>query len=232
MQTILYSNLPQKCFIHENKRYILKGIIPLELPFVSSKYEHILKANNIPYKKKINYFNEEVCEYWNPEVPSNDSTISLPLFAKVGNGYIYCNKNHSTSIHSSETIEAAKETEKFVRQEISNYELLLTQVHQYQIAKLLLDGSIATFNFGFPSVSLYDHPDELNLDMNGDKFKVLFIHGTRWFAIFDMNKVAPNGYITLQVPNDQVGLTVGRNGSNIKYWAEKIGVKRINVVPL
>ena len=232
MQTILYSDLPKKCFIHENKRYLLKGVIPPELPFVNSKYENILKANNIPYRKISDYFNEEVCEYWNPEFSLHETVISLPLFAKVRGGYVYCNKEPSIPIPSSETIEAAKKTQKFVRQEINNYELILTQVHQYQIVKLVLDGSIANFNFGFPGRSIFDYPNEINLDMNKDNFKVLFIPRTQWFAIFDMNRIAPNGYITLEVPKDQVGLAIGRNGSNIKYWAEKIGVKKINVIPI
>jgi len=231
MQTILYSNLPQKCFIHENKRYTLKGIIPDELPFVNLKYENILKANNIPYRKKLNYLNTEICEYWNPTVPLKESILSLPLFAKVGNGYVYCNKQHSTSIISSETIEAARETEKFIWQEIDNYEMILREVEQYKTAKSLLEGRIATFNFGFPITS-YPYSGQIDIDMNKDMFRVLFIPHSIWFAIFDMNKIEPNGYITLKVPKDKVGLAIGKGGSNIKYWAEKIGVKKINVVPI
>ena len=232
MQIILYSNLPQECFIHENKQYKLKGHISLELPFINSKYEPILKANNIPYRKKLSYLNTEICEFWNPDVGLNKREISLPLFAKVDGGYVYCNRNHSASILSYETIEAAEKTEIFVRHQMENYELFLLRERQYQISKLLLDGSIVNFNFGFPSISTFGNPYEINLDMYGDNFKVLFIPRTRWFAIFDMNKIVPNGYITLEVPKDQVGLAIGRNGSNIKYWAEKIGVKKITVVPI
>lgn len=232
MKTILYSNLPQECFIHENKRYIFKGIIPFELPFVDSKYESILRANNIPYRKRLNHSNTEICEFWNPDVGLNKKEISLPLFAKVRDGYVYCNKNHSALILSSEAIEAAEKTEEFVRQEIANHELFLLRERQYHTSKLLLDGNIANFNFGFPSHSIFGNPHEINLDMNGDNFKVLFIPYSRYFAIFDMNRIAPNGYITLEVPKNQVGLVIGKNGSNIKYWAEKIGVKKINVVPV
>ena len=231
MQTFLYSNLPKECFIHENKQYILKGFFPSELPHVNLKYEGILKANNIPYRKKLNYLNVEICEYWNPTIPLKESVLSLPLFAKVGNGYVYCNKQHSTSIISSETIEAAKETEKFVKQEIKNYEIILREVEQYRTAKSLLEGKIATFNFGFPIAS-FQFLGQININMNKDMFRVLFIPNSLWFALFDMNKVTPNGYITLQVPKNQVGLVIGKGGSNIKYWAEIIGVKKINVVPI
>ena len=151
--------------------------------------------------------------------------------ARVRNGYVYCNKEHSASILSSETIEAAKKTEKFLWQEINNYEDLLTEVQQYQRAKSLLEGGVSTFNFGFPITS-YPYLGQIDIDMNKDMFRVLFVPHSIWFAIFDMNKVKPNGYITLRVPKAQVGLVIGRNGSNIKYWAEKIGVKRINIVPI
>lgn len=235
MKTTTTSNSPQKCWIFEKGRYILKGGILPELPYVNLEYEAILKSNGIPYQKTLKVSDsilfpglKEVCEYWNPEV-FKEKEITLPLFAKMPDGsYLYCKKNYSSNVFTDETIEAARETEKFVEQEVIGYEGILHEVEVYQLAKKCLSGSIAQLSYK-PGLSIYPIED---IEMNHDRFKIFRLHNSDWIAIFDMNKIVPNGYLTLQVPKHIAGAIIGKGGFNINSWARDLKVKKIQVIPI
>lgn len=236
MKTMTASNLPKNCWIFEKRRYILKGVRLSELPYVDLEYEAILKSNRIPYRKtsKEFYFPnpKEVLEYWNPEV-FEEKELTLPLFAKMPDGsYAYCEKNYSQNVPTVETIEAAQEIEKFVEQEINDYDQILHEVHYYQFAKNKLADNVAVvcLSSNTPYTSIYE------INMNHERFTILRPHSgiylSDWVAIFNMAKVAPNGYITLQVPKHIAGFVIGKAGSNINSWAREIGVKKIQVIPI
>lgn len=238
MNTMTLLNLPQKCWIFEKGIYQLHGDIFPELPYVDLQYEPILKAHNIPYRKSVrnrygflNTFTD-VCEYWNPKV-YEEKDLSLPLFAKMPDGsYRYCEKNYTAKVPTDETIIATKETEKFVKAEISKYEETLCEVHHYSFAKEKLADGVAVVCLFYDTSynSIY------KISMNHENFTILRVSGpiffSDWVAIFNMNKVAKNGYLTLQVPKHIAGLVIGRNGTNINAWAREIGVKEIHVVPI
>ena len=85
----------------------------------------------------------------------------------------------------------------------------------------------------FPKQCLYE------IDMNHDSFVVFGIYNCAYgsylidfVAIFDKNKIVPNGYITLQVPKPIAGIVIGKEGRNIKGWAEFLKVKYIKVIPV
>ena len=239
MKTMTTSNLPQKCWIFEKGRYILKGGMLPKLPYVNLKYEAILKSNGIPYRKTLKVSDsilfsdsKEVYEYWNPEV-FEEKELTLPLFAKMPDGsYKYCEKNYSANVPTDDTIEAAQKTQEFLEEEMFNYNQILREVQDYKFAKEKLADSIAVacISTNTPYVSIYE------INMNHERFMILrpwsCIDLSDWVAIFNMNKIVQNGYITLQVPKHIAGLVIGQGGTNIKAWAEKIGVKKIQVIPI
>lgn len=243
MRTMTTSNLPQNCWIFDKRRYIFKGVLS-GLPYIDLEYEAILKSNGIPYRKTLKVSDsilfsdsKEVYEYWNPEV-FEEKKLTLPLFAKMPNGsYKYCEKNYSEKVPTVETIEAAQKTKKFVEQQIENYEEILHEVQRYKFAKEKLADKDAVVCISYttpfddpPFTSIYE------INMNHENFKILRVPGSNyisgWIAIFNMNKVVPNGCITLQVPTHIAGFVIGKGGSNIKAWAREIGVKKIQVVPI
>lgn len=240
MKTLTTTLLPERCWIHLKKRYILKGMTLPELPYIDLEYEGILKFYGIPYRKVTKYspyFNDdkikEVCEYWHPEIGLTEKELSLPLFASVGgNSYWYCQKNYSEKILSSESIEAAEETEKFVQKQVNDYMQILREVNHYQFAKNQLSGQLVTvcISRDTPFDPIYE------INMNHDNFKILRVPGriclSDWIAIFDMNKIVPNGYLTIQVPKHIAGFVIGKAGANIQAWAKAIGVKKIQVIPM
>lgn len=239
MKTMTTSNLPQKCWIFEKRRYILKGGMLPKLPYVNLEYEAILKSNGIPYRKTLKVSDsilfpdsKEVYEYWNPEV-FEEKELTLPLFAKMPDGsYTYCEKNYSANVPTDETIEAARKTEKFVEQEIEDYDQILREVQHYKFAKEKLADNVAVvcISSDTPYTSIYE------INMNHENFKILRVPGriylSDWVAIFNMNKIVPNSYITLQVPQHIAGVAIGRSGTNIQAWAKEIGVKKIQVIPI
>lgn len=239
MNTMTTSNLPQKCWIFEKRRYILKGGMLPKLPYVGLEYEAILKFNGIPYRKTLKVSDsilfpdsKEVYEYWNPEV-FEEKELTLPLFAKMPDGsYKYCEKNYSQNVATDETIEAARKTKKFVEQEIEGYDQILREVQHYKFAKeKLADGvAVACISTNTPYTSIYE------INMNHESFKILRplnrIYLSDWVAIFNMDKVTPNGYIPLYVPNHIAGAFIGRSAANIHAWEKEIGVKKIQVIPI
>ena len=221
MKTLPRTSLPERCWIFSKKRYYLKGSTLPQLPWVRTEYESILKANGIPYRKKfVDLFystTEEVCEYWDPNFGLEESEISLPLFAAVGDSYVNCQKKYCAKAPTSETIASANMIKKFIEDEIEDYENVLQDVYLYQLIKKSMSGSIAKMcNLKSYFYSIHD------IEMNYDKFKILSLTDTDWVAIFDMNKIARNGFITLQVPKHIAGYVIGKSGRNIQNWAKNL----------
>jgi len=239
MNTISTTKLPKKCWIYTKKRYIAKTTLP-ELPFTYPEYEDILKAHNIPYRKFSKYLYDgadeatEICEYWSPEAGLKEEDLTLPLYVRLPDGsFRYAERNHTQKIPTAETIKAAKEIQKLVITEVEEYKEKLRKLNACQFAKEQLEGRIATVCISTNT----PYRDCYNANINGDNFKILRISGflgflSDWVAIFDMNKIVPNGYITLQVPTAYAGSVIGKSGSNIQAWAQEIGVKKIQVVPI
>ena len=239
MNKLSRANLPNKCWIHNNRRYSLLGLSLPKLPHVALKYERILKANDIPYRKVLRpsifdgYETEEVLEYWNPKEGLEEEDLTLPLFAKMPNySYVSCQKNYTQKVPTAESIKAAERTEVFIETQIAEYDEILRAVCHYRFAKEKLADNIVTvcISNSTPYVPFYD------IEMNHDHFKIFRIPGawfpvSDWVVIFNMNKVAPNGHLTIQVPEHMAHLVIGKCGSNIKSWAEKLGVKEIHVIP-
>lgn len=236
MKKMTTLNLPQNCWIFDKGRYILKGKLLSELPYVGLEYEAILKSNGIPYRKTLKEFcfsnSKEVLEYWNPEV-FEEKEISLPLVAKLPDGsYMSCKKNYSEKVPTNETIEAAREIEKFVELKVYDYDQILREVYHYQFAKEKLADSVAVvcISSNTPYTSVYE------VNMNYERFMIfrpyVGIYLSDWVAIFNMNKVAKNGYLTLQVPKHVAGVFIGKNASNLHSWERELKVKKIQVFPI
>lgn len=246
MQTIPTTKLPKEYWLHRNKRYLLRGVILSQLPYAALEYENILKANHIPYRKITRFVNpynndtEDVLEYWNPEVGFEEGNLTLPLYAEMPNfSYRYCQKNYTQKVPTEECIKAAKKTELFIKNEIREYEQILRKVRHYEFAKEQLADNVVTVC----SSNVTPYTSSYDIEMNNDHFILLrvpdsiirvpkTIIDSEWVVICNMNKIAQNGYLTIRIPKDLAGFAIGRNGSNVRYWKEILGVKKINVVPV
>ena len=254
MKMTTTKNLPTTgCWIHENNRYRCTLDIS-SLPYVDSKYECILNAHDIPYRKFVKSSNDhfggislkEFCEYWNPNV-FEEKEVSLPLYAKMpDSSYYYCKKNYFQKAPTIDTIKAAKVTEKFIEEKIEEYENVLCEVSRYTFAKKQLNGGIVkmcisdelweiakcdSIFVNEPYFSGYISYYSGYICMNNDFYIIMGLRNTPWVAIFNMHKIDTNGHITISVPNQIAGILIGRNHANIKAWAKVIGVKEIHVIP-
>ena len=70
----------------------------------------------------------------------------------------------------------------------------------------------------------------LEIDMNKDNFKIFKLKD--WLVFFDMHQIKSNVYVELKVPKYIAGLVIGVRSSIVKKWAEELGVKKIQVVPV
>lgn len=230
-------NLPE-CWIHRKRRFILESQTSHEsLPYVTLEYERILKAHNIPYRKTTRFdifSEEEVLEFWNPEVGLEEEDLTLPLYAAMSDySYQPCYKYHTEKFPTAKCIKAAKETEVFINDKINEYDQILREVRHYRFAKEKLADGVVTVCFSdiTPYVHYYD------IEMNHDHFKIFRIpkdigSDSDWVVIFNMNKVARNGYLTIQVPKRIAGFAIGKNGGNLYFMKEMLGVKKITVIPI
>lgn len=234
-------NVPTECWIFENHTYQYHSMTDTDLPYTNVSNECILKANGISYRKTLKSIPAavrtfgEVCEYWDSKI-FEERDVSAPLFAAMPNHtWRYCEKNYTGKVVTKETIDAADKLTDLVQSKIAEYENILLEVSHYQYAKRLLEGDICKVchTMIFPSQCLYE------IDMNHDSFVVFGIYNGAYgsylidfVAIFDKNKIVPNGYITLQVPKPIAGMVIGTEGRNIKSWANYLKVKYIKVIPV
>lgn len=235
--------LPQgDCWLFENRQYSCSFDVN-SLPRVDSKYECVLKENNIPYRKfsetTKDYFGRvttlEFCEYWNADV-FEVTPLSLPLYAKMPNSsYHYCGKNHVEEIPTDNTVAAAEKVQRFLVGKIAEYEQMLRKRNEYLTAKRLLDGGAAKFcqSCNFPGSSVYD------IEMDDDQYCILKVgrFDSDKVVIFNLKlieflKKKGKDIIYLAVPKHLAGLVIGRNHCNTRAWADLLGVKEVRVCPV
>lgn len=131
------------------------------------------------------------------------------------------------------TIEKAWKIADMVIAKEKEHSYYLQRLEQHQKVKKALNGGLAKMQSVWEEDGIYKRT--ANIEIDGDHFKSLPLYDARrrflhWVALFNMNKIAPGGYVTLQVPKHLEGWVKGSQGTNIRTWAAEIGVKRINVV--
>lgn len=228
------------CWIYENGRYIHVDEMQVgQLPYVAAKDECVLKENAIPYRSSYRY-GKEVFEYWNPEC-FEEEVVVAPLYAKMFGKYQNLNKKHTGKKPTIKMLEMAEKfREEVVSQAVENHHLYLKRQALYKEAKDALAGRVVTIkkvkHHGFVSdAKHYGSALYSEFEMEGNHiicFPVLDAKGNymETVAMFNMNKVAPGGYLTLQVKDDLIGWIKGKKGNNIRKWTEKVGAKKIFLV--
>jgi len=227
------TNLPKDCWIFSKGNYIRldRGFENpcTTLPYVHLEHEEILKANGIPYRKAhrtLDGTSVEVLEYWNPDAELEQRDVTLPLFAYTNGGYMYCQKNYTEKQYTSKTMDDLKVVKLLVEDLVKKY-----RMHKY--AKANLAGNIAVVCRAHVNLPYFP---EYKVNMNNDNFTILRVVGiaglSEWVGIFDMNKITKDCILHLQVPQNLAGLVIGKEGSRIKWWAEMLGVKKIQVIPI
>lgn len=252
MNTILATvtsryNLPS-CWLYEDRQYQIEGEIKYKLqmklrnlPWVETEHEGILQEQGISYRKVTTQYSEYL-EYWDKDFYETED-ICLPLYAKVVNVYKYTGKNHTGNILTLDTVKRACELEMVVMNKISEQkaEREAKMLHDawYAYAEKALEANIYTVTWAnekdFPYQAASMTNENLELKKADNHFKVLVTRDSRdrkvsCYGIFDMEKIAHGGYLTLFVPKNMVGYVIGKGGCNKKRWEKELGVKKITVV--
>ena len=229
------SELPE-CWLYKDGQfiYVEGNLRPRTLPTIDIANENELKELNIPYRVIKDKYENDVCEYWNPEC-YKEVALTLPIYVKLPSGdFRYAEKNHTDILPDKETVEAAWAFKEKV--EDSVYELEEKKIIKrelYPKIKKALDGRKAC---GYYQLKIIQE----DIIVDDDHFKMIPVELPRggisldeytgWYAVFDVNKIELDSVLTLEVPKGKEGLFVGRNGWQAKAWCKQLGVKRINVV--
>lgn len=234
------TNLPKNCWVFSKGKYIQldRGFKNpcTTLPYVDLEHEEMLKDNGIPYKKThrtLDGTSVEVLEYWNPYVDLKQKEVTLPLFAQVPGGYKYCGRNYTGKKYTSEVIDSLRTIKMIVEDLLEEGCWIRLKADFCEYAKANLAGNIAVVCRAHVNLPYFP---EYKVNMNNDNFMILRVIGiaglSEWVGIFDMNKIAKNCILHLLVPQHLAGLVIGKEGSRIKWWAEMLGVKKIQVIPV
>ncbi len=113
--------------------------------------------------------------------------------------------------------------------------------------KILGKQAVGIFNTDFYSLSQLQFSRTESLDGSDRERCILFLNvqrmiptksggfekvHTRWYAAFDMKKIAPNSIVTLYVPKEKIGLFSGKWKWQLKEWCKELNVKYIHVVAM
>lgn len=226
MNNILYEvnnsrTLPE-CWLYENRKYRIHSSKRGKLPKIRKSYEANLKDLGISYRIVTDEYENEVCEYWNPE-SYEEEEITLPAYVKMQNGTYRYIKDYTGKVPTAYTIwEAWKLEEKVEQDKFDVYQYLKECLGERQAVGIR---SIALKEQDF--LFEEDHIKKLPVIMpckNGGQIC------TQYCVVFDVNNIELNSIVTLEVPKGEEGLFVGTNGWQVKGWCQKLGLKAIKVV--
>lgn len=226
-----------RCWLQTGNSYELIGkqgrTSNRTLPRVSTKYEHVLQENGIPYRKVTvpNRYDTTkeytMCEYWSPDL-YEEETVRLTVFKDISDAgsetriYQKCGM-HEEVMPTYGTFRAAIETQKAVSAMVKESDWN----KYYSIAQAALDGCDAGYGVGYVGDKIVEKED-------GSNIMILQAHNsadkeTRYYGVFDMSHMNKDSVVTLYVPDEIAGMIIGKGAKNMKDWREKLGVKKINV---
>ena len=226
-----------RCWLQTGNSYELIGkqgrTSNRTLPRVSTKYEHVLQENGIPYRKvtvpnRYDITKEyTMCEYWSPDL-YEEETVRLTVFKDISDAgsetriYQKCGM-HEEVMPTHGTFRAAIETQKAVSAMVKESDWN----KYYSIAQAALDGCDAGYGVGYVGDKIIEKED-------GSNIMILQAHNsadkeTRYYGVFDMSHMNKDSVVTLYVPDEIAGMIIGKGAKNMKEWREKLGVKKINV---
>lgn len=220
------SELP-KCWICKNgSEYILH---PRVLPIVDERYKELLEELKIPHKQITIAENKIGYMYWNPDFYEEEK-ITLPAYTFMFKQY-KCIGNHEDYIPTEESCKKARETQVKVQDKIKS-ELAEEKV---EFLTEVLDGKEAMYISAF-TIKGWHIKDDEELRVGENHFYVFVIKRkdgkpTGHVLIFDRNRIGTNKIVKVQgVPSEYAGYIVGQGGCNLKKIANKLRVKKIEIV--
>lgn len=237
------SLLPE-CWIWSNRQYIHSDVTRrmMGLPTVKKEYEEVLKELGIPYRMALDEFENEVCEYWSPDVYGEEE-VRLPVYAKMVNNYRYVGKYHVEKKPTLETVKSASELRWQVEGEIEKFEKKKKREEFFQRVKECL-GERQAVAFYDESYAFYDIANGFQMDYvcGEDRIKAIPViiprlrggeNYTNWYACFNANKIELNSVVRLEkVPKGKAGMFIGTKAWQTKEWCRNLGIKFIQVVEL
>lgn len=234
LEKVTKNELP-KCWIKKGNHYhyTTKGVIVRQLPFVSEKYKKLLDLMGIPYKKEYrscksnSSFRYRVCLFWDPNLFETEEK-ELPVYIKASENiegedlYICVNEKFKFDLPTSETIRKANDLIKIVLQQIEKYNKTTNQENCWKYVKEILgDSDVAV-------CMLKVNQKEMELKDENNHIKILQIYNsndedTRYYGVFNMQKIMCKERIIIRVPKKVTGLIIGKGGKNKKNWEKALG---------
>lgn len=232
-----WNAIPADCWVFENKEYTLeeKSFARRILPCVEVEHEDILKECNIAYRRIKE--SDAYLEYWDKD-DYEEETITLPLYVKIIGEYKYTGKAYTGKKVTISTAQKAWELSDFVRHKIKEKAEKMRKEEWFEHAKAIFKESEDAYKI-VSAIFDVEHQIEEDLELKDEEsyFKLLTIKNAKgekvseYYGLFDMKKIHYGSSLQISVPTQIVCSVIGRQGCNIKRWADELGVKRINVVP-
>lgn len=238
---VKYYDLP-RCWIYTKHKFVLheghRG-----LPYVNLEFESVLKGLNISYRNDSIVEKNgivPVLKYWDSEFYEEEE-VELPVYCILTpNTYYYAERNHIGMIPTEETIKKAyNNIVDRILKEISLMKEQEKNLMQFNKINKILNGRISAFIHDYEICK----SKEIICEVGNEKIVVFPVQrigrneDIKYYAdrnvAFKLSSIKQSIFstiITLEVPKGEAGIVIGRNGWQVREWAKKIRVKRINVV--
>lgn len=253
--TVKRSSLP-KCWVKDGEKYILTGRggkpIRQNLPYVSIRFEQVLKKLNIPYQvaQLPNRYNVgqfyTVCTFWNPELYEVENQL-LPVYRQVQSTkdlFVDTGKMYEGETFTYAMISKAIEAQKVVSHAVEAQRALMQAAKNGQRvgqkntpAPIKVDSEFLKKALGNKTAVVVKIVNAVIDDevKNGD-IKIIPAYNSEglkngYYGIFDMPKLEYVPVINLAVPNDEASMIFGKGGQNQQYW-EYCCDKGIKIIPV
>lgn len=236
-ETTRVMDLPE-CWINENGRYMhfKNSKWMKKLPVVDQNYAQILKDMNVSFRERQCSDGRKVLEYWDKNVYSEYEVI-LPLYEKQDDKFIHTG-DHKDRVQSEKMLNATVKLRELVEariKEVTEAQLAQKQAvlkEKYKEVRARLQANKKLVGVGFvsnviPDFSKFEETIKVFNLRNVVKDKV---YPSFYYVAFDTEKIKKKSVIELEVPKGKELRFRGKQQANVKYWAEKLGVKFIHVV--
>ena len=223
------------CWFFKNHEYIFmnpRNAKNIALPYVDSELQPVLEKLGIPFREN----RRGKLEYWDPK-NTGMKEVCLPVYIKDEPKYRCIGHYTGTVFTSDSAVYANKLRDEVVNPAVRKF---CNEKLASKLKELMSGRKVAGFvgDFRLPFQKEYDIISD-----DGLRWKILPVEqfsskskgaGTipvrSAYAVFDVNQIELNSEVEMQVPEKSAGLFIGTGGWQIKYWCNKLGLKRIKVV--
>lgn len=221
---LCFVKIGKQCRLHSNKRGN-----NLPLIYISEKTRQMLKDFGADYRR-VRVKRGYMYEFWDKNLYETEQ-LSLPIY--TCDSHIYEFIGYDTyRAPTKKTIKKACEIQEKIKKymESQKTEIQVYEGEMEEILRDILKGASARYVY---SKSFEEDQEYITQDEHFYVFVLKTNAGelTGHVLIFDKNRLNKYNTTRVKVPKEHIAYICGREGYNVKSWARKMGVSKINLMP-